>query len=178
MRFPEISLREGGGFTGRAFTFEIQHRFTKSTIPGIDQLDMDCRHLSHLEQSAYLPGPRRESFGERFCKRNQKYFAHAMEADSWSWFKHIRTSENTGNLPPAEIPSQIDDFCETGVDLTAISLHFFVLACILHPDAVERAREELDDVVARSPLSNLHHLPEMPYFRGFVKEVILWRPIL
>ena len=85
------------------------------------------------------------------------------------------TSENTGNLSPAEIRSLTGVLFETGMDSTATSLHCFVLAWILHP---ERARKELDVVVGRSLLPNLHDLPTMPYIKGFVKEVLGWRPVL
>ncbi|KAJ6131842.1 hypothetical protein N7471_007057 [Penicillium samsonianum] len=121
-------------------------------------------------------------FGDKFHERTQKWFqkntAHAIDADSWSWTKLVMTSENTGNLTVTEIRSLIGVLFEAGVDSTATSLHFFVLACILYPDAVERARTELDDVVGRSRLPTLDDLPEMPYVQGFVKEVLRWRPIL
>lgn len=123
-----------------------------------------------------------KKFGDRFYERTQKWFqrnsAHAMEVGSWSWTKHVMTCENTGNLTPAEIRSLIGVLFEAGVDSTATSLHYFVLACILHPNAVERARKELDNVVGRSRLPNLHDVTAMPYVKGFVKEVLRWRPIL
>ncbi len=121
-------------------------------------------------------------FGERFHERTQKWFqrnsAHAMDVDSWSWTRHAMTNENKGNLTPVEIRSLIGVLFEAGVDSTATSLHFFVLACIMYPEAADRARKELDGVVGRSRLPNLHDLSEMPYVKGFVKEVLRWRPIL
>ena len=121
-------------------------------------------------------------FGARFHSRTQHWFqrnsAYAMNAHSWSWTKHIMTGENTGDLTAAEIRSLIGVLFEAGVDSSATSLHYFVLACILHPDAVQRARKELDDVVGPSRLPTLRDLPQMPYVTAFVKEVLRWRPIL
>ena len=123
-----------------------------------------------------------KKFGDRFHERTQKWFqknsAHAMDADSWSWTKHVMTSESTGNLTPVEIRSLIGVLFEAGVDSTATSLQYFVLACMLYPKAVERARTELDHVVGRSRLPTLHDIPKMPYVKAFVKEVLRWRPIL
>ena len=121
-------------------------------------------------------------YGDRFHARTQKWFAkntkYAMEeTDRWSWTNHVMTDDIRGDLTPIEIQNLIGVLFEAGVDSNATVLHYFVVAYFLYPEAVARARRELDATVGSSRSPKRDDLATMPYMHGFVKEVLRWRPI-
>lgn len=66
---------------------------------------------------------------------------------------------------------------EAGSDTTSGILDFFVLACLMFPEAVRKAHHELDQVVGSEKLPSFDDLPNLPYVDAFVKEVMRWRPL-
>ncbi|KAJ5882381.1 uncharacterized protein N7529_001053 [Penicillium soppii] len=61
---------------------------------------------------------------------------------------------------------------------TQTSLWIFVLAALLHPDAVLVVQEELDSVIGQGRCPSFEDMPNLPHLNSFVKEVLRWRPIL
>ncbi|KZP01108.1 cytochrome P450 [Calocera viscosa TUFC12733] len=61
------------------------------------------------------------------------------------------------------------------IDTSACALLWFLYAMILHPEAANEARKQLDDVVGDRPprLSDKEMLPQI---EAIVKEVLRWRP--
>ncbi|KIP04732.1 hypothetical protein PHLGIDRAFT_75427 [Phlebiopsis gigantea 11061_1 CR5-6] len=59
----------------------------------------------------------------------------------------------------------------------ASSIRFFLLAMLLHPESMRRARQEIDTVVGRSRLPTFADEPNLPYISAMVKEVFRWRPV-
>ena len=53
----------------------------------------------------------------------------------------------------------------------------FLVACLLHPEAQKRARNEIDAVVGRERLPNLEDRPKLPFVDAMCKEVLRWRPV-
>ncbi|KAF9558962.1 cytochrome P450 [Agrocybe pediades] len=64
-----------------------------------------------------------------------------------------------------------------GMETTSGTLAFFILAAVLYPEVVAKAREELDEVVGRSRLPSFDDLPQLPYIQAVVKELLRWRPV-
>ena len=61
-------------------------------------------------------------------------------------------------------------------DTTQLSLNSMILGLIAFPDAVKKAHEELDRVVA-DRLPTFEDSPNLPYIRAMVKEVLRWRSV-
>lgn len=66
---------------------------------------------------------------------------------------------------------------EGGSDTTSGALLTFVLAAVLHPDAVAKAHEEIEQVIGseRSPVYT--DIETLPYCHAFMMEVMRWRPV-
>jgi cytochrome P450 len=61
--------------------------------------------------------------------------------------------------------------------MSASTLITFVLACVMFPDAVKKAQEELDRVVGPTRSPHFDDFPNLPYLDAFVKEVFRWRSV-
>ncbi|KAF7368136.1 Steroid 17-alpha-hydroxylase/17,20 lyase [Mycena sanguinolenta] len=59
---------------------------------------------------------------------------------------------------------------------TAISMHTFILACILYPEWIPRAQREIDTVVGEDRLPSFKDRPHLPYVEAIVRETLRWRP--
>lgn len=67
---------------------------------------------------------------------------------------------------------------EGGADTSAATLHAFVEAMVLFPEAQLGAREELDRVCGPDRLPTMDDAPQLPFIRAAVKEAIRWFPTL
>jgi cytochrome P450 len=54
----------------------------------------------------------------------------------------------------------------------------FLVACLLHPEAQKRARDEIDAVVGRDRLPTFEDRPKLPFVDAMCKEVLRWRPTM
>ncbi|KAK7016892.1 putative cytochrome P450 [Favolaschia claudopus] len=66
---------------------------------------------------------------------------------------------------------------EAGSDTTALYLKSLILALIAHPDAQQKAQEEIDRVVGDHRMPALEDLEEMPYIRAVILETHRFRPV-
>lgn len=64
---------------------------------------------------------------------------------------------------------------EAGSDATTTALNNVVLACLLYPDIVKGAHEELDRVVGNDRMPEFSDEPNLPYIRAVAKETLRWR---
>ncbi|EPQ28871.1 uncharacterized protein PFL1_03673 [Pseudozyma flocculosa PF-1] len=64
-----------------------------------------------------------------------------------------------------------------GSDTTASALSIFVMAVCRYPAVLARLHEELDRVVSRDRMPTFDDIPQMPYVRATVQEVLRWRPV-
>ena len=53
----------------------------------------------------------------------------------------------------------------------------FLIACMLHPKAQQRARDEIDASVGRDRLPTFEDRPKLPFVDAMCKEVMRWRPV-
>ncbi|KAH8992362.1 cytochrome P450 [Lactarius akahatsu] len=65
-----------------------------------------------------------------------------------------------------------------GADTTSITMRWWALAMIAHPEVQKRAHIELDTVVGRSRTPTFSDAPNLLYIQAIVKEVLRWRPAL
>ncbi|KAG6885270.1 hypothetical protein C0993_003857 [Termitomyces sp. T159_Od127] len=61
--------------------------------------------------------------------------------------------------------------------LTSAVMAWFVTAMAAYPEVQKRAHEELDAIVGRSRMPVFSDLPNLPYIRAIVKEVLRWHPV-
>ncbi|GFN18415.1 cytochrome P450 [Aspergillus tubingensis] len=66
---------------------------------------------------------------------------------------------------------------EAGSETTATTLNNWLLAMALNPAVVQRAQQELDQVVGRDRLPGWEDEPNLPYVRAIIKEALRWRPV-
>jgi len=66
---------------------------------------------------------------------------------------------------------------EAGSESTSSAINTWILACLLFPDTVKAAQEELDRVVGDDRLPEFSDEPNLPYVRAIAKETLRWRPI-
>ena len=52
-----------------------------------------------------------------------------------------------------------------------------LIACMVHPDAQQRARDEIDSVVGRERLPSFEDRPGLPFVDAMTKEALRWRPL-
>ncbi|KAF2280356.1 cytochrome P450 [Westerdykella ornata] len=64
---------------------------------------------------------------------------------------------------------------EAGSDATTTALNNVILACLLWPDIVKGAHEELDRVVGRDRMPDFSDETNLPYIRAMAKETLRWR---
>lgn len=84
--------------------------------------------------------------------------------------EHIPLSDRDFSYIPASLFG-------AGSDTTASTLCTAFLALVTHPEALQAAHTELDDVVGSERTPTFDDEKELPYVRALVKEVLRWRPV-
>ncbi|KAH9869055.1 hypothetical protein J1614_008132 [Plenodomus biglobosus] len=67
-------------------------------------------------------------------------------------------------------------FFEAGSETTASTLYAFVQAMLLHPSAQRTAQAEVDAICGPNRWPEVSDMPQLPYIRACVKEVLRWMP--
>ncbi|KAF7372763.1 Cytochrome P450 2B11 [Mycena sanguinolenta] len=60
--------------------------------------------------------------------------------------------------------------------VTTVSMHTFILACILYPEWIPRAQREIDAIVGEDRLPSFKDRSQLPYVDAIVRETLRWRP--
>lgn len=122
-----------------------------------------------------------KSLGDEYHQREATLFGDNMKkaesAQSWNWSKDMKRIKEAKRLSETELAYIIGVLYEAGSDTTAGTLGYFVLACVLHPDAMRKVQHEIDDVVGTERLPTFDDIPNLPYANAFLKEVMRWRPL-
>lgn len=64
-----------------------------------------------------------------------------------------------------------------GSDTTASTMCSAFLALVTHPETLDAAHKELDEVIGADRAPIFDDEPNLPYIRAFCKEVLRWRPV-
>jgi cytochrome P450 len=109
------------------------------------------------------------------------FYALAKEANESStndnFSRQIFELAEKYQLHTREISSISGNLFGAGSDTSASTLITFVLACVMFPDAVKKAQEELDRVVGSTRSPHFDDFPNLPYLDAFVKEIFRWRSV-
>ncbi|EPE33145.1 Cytochrome P450 [Glarea lozoyensis ATCC 20868] len=109
-----------------------------------------------------------------------KNYNSATSAPSWNWSKQIKSlveKDVNNHMSPMELAYDVGIIWEVSTDTTTIALEVFILAAVLHPHAVKKAREELIRVVGNDRLPSFTDKENLPYIHAFLQEVLRWRPV-
>ncbi|KAE8386044.1 cytochrome P450 [Aspergillus alliaceus] len=118
---------------------------------------------------------------KRLFKEQQTFFSanlkRALVRTHWSWSQNVINTKPARDCGLNELASVIGANYEAGSDTTAFVLEVFVLAGLLHKDAVSDAQAEVDALTGlRMP--EWKDLPSLPYVHAFASEVLRWRPVV
>ncbi|KAE8389473.1 cytochrome P450 [Aspergillus alliaceus] len=110
-------------------------------------------------------------------KMNGANISAAEKGASWNWVKHVRGLKGVETVSEHELVFVFGSIYQAGVDIMTSSLRLFLMACILHPEAVSAAQEELQRVLGNNRLPNFKDMDNLPFIDAFIKEVLRWRPL-
>lgn len=156
---------------------ELMSRLTEKMTPGKWMVDI-FPILNYLPRFM-APWKR---VGDELHERHEKLFVdnmtNAQNASSWNWSKVIMGLKDTSKFSTIELAYMIGVLYEAGSDTTAITLDDFIAACLLNPEAVNKAQEELDSVVGPDRLPDADDLAKLRYTNGFLLGSMRQRPIM
>ncbi|EYE92370.1 cytochrome P450 [Aspergillus ruber CBS 135680] len=102
----------------------------------------------------------------------------ALGVDCWNWCHEAMQKQDVVNeLPWENLCYALGDLYVAGVHTSKMVMEIFVLASILHPDAVKKAHEELDSVIGSERLPTFEDMDHLPYINAFILELLRWKPI-
>ena len=115
-----------------------------------------------------------------------------------AWWKPVRKALDNGTAAPSfvrdvllaeETKFRDDDeeamylatsIVAAGSDNVRMTMNVFVMAALCFPEAINRAREEIDSVCGTNAerLPTFDDMKDLPYTFATVKEVLRWRPVV
>ena len=119
--------------------------------------------------------PRAKLLFKRHVRLFAEYMDAALKTESWNWCKEALQLEASGEVDRVELSFILGSLYEAS-HTSVLVLEVFVLASVLHKDAVCLAQEELDKVVGSTRLPRFEDAPNLPYVNAFIREVMRWRP--
>ena len=110
------------------------------------------------------------------ARLNENNFVNALNTISWNWCKQSFLKD-TPSVSREELTFVLGEIFGAGSRTTAGALNVAILACVTYPDAMRHAQRELDMNIGSERLPNFDDLPNLPYTRSFIEEVLRWRPL-
>ena len=112
---------------------------------------------------------------DRHVQLFAKFMNAALETNSWNCCKEALKMDASGQVDRVELSFILGSLYEAS-HTSAVVLEVFVLASVLHQDAVFVAQKELDRVVGSNRLPTFDDMAHLPYVDAFIREVMRWRP--
>ncbi|KAJ6458514.1 cytochrome P450 [Mycena sanguinolenta] len=120
-----------------------------------------------------IPGPmpwrtRAQAFRKREEVLYDKLVTRAIsgEASGMNTWAAAFASEDK---PEGDQRRLMNQFAGAAIETTAVSMHTFILACILHPEWIPRAQREIDAIVGEDRLPSFKERPRLPYVEAIVR---------
>ncbi|GKZ36944.1 hypothetical protein AbraIFM66950_008209 [Aspergillus brasiliensis] len=119
-------------------------------------------------------------YGEQIHDETVKLFRAktnaALKKGGWNWVTH--TKNNAEQMDEHEFLYVIGVLYQAGVHVSVAALRHFLVACQLHPSAVDTAQQEINSVLGPTQnMPGLDDLARLPYTSAFFREVMRWRPL-
>ena len=105
----------------------------------------------------------------------RKAMARGDAADCWE--KMYLDNQDQYKLTEDEGAYVVGTLFEAGAGTTAAAMMSFLLAMIKFPEVLKKLQAQIDEVVGTSRLPTFEDMPQLPYVRAVVKEVLRWRPV-
>lgn len=87
----------------------------------------------------------------------------------------VRNKLEKNPMPDVTAAFAAGALIEAGSDATTTALNNVILACLLWPEIVQGAHEELDRVVGQDRMPEFSDEFKLPYIRAMAKETLRWR---
>ena len=147
--------------------------------------------VDFFPQLASLPGV------SSFLRRQYREVGQTHYNAFFSWWEPVKRAIANGKAPPSFVRDVLlnQDTKYTGTDEQAMylaisilsagsdnprtAMNVFVMAALCYPEALRKAREEIDTVCGYATrLPGMDDMTSMPYLCALVKEVVRWRPTI
>ncbi|KAL4861559.1 cytochrome P450 [Aspergillus spectabilis] len=93
------------------------------------------------------------------------------------FLKSFLESPDIDNFTESERRVLFSEILAAGSETTAITLQYFLKACLLYPDCIKHAQEELDRVVGPDRLPGWEDRENLPYIKAIVSEIHRWASV-
>lgn len=103
--------------------------------------------------------------------KSRNYWNWSGEADSQ------KNKEYQSKLTWEEMCYSIGELYVAGIHTTKMVLELFVTICLQNPDAVKKAKVELDSVIGPKRLPSFGDIGNLPYTNAFISELLRRQPI-
>jgi len=70
----------------------------------------------------------------------------------------------------------VTNFAGAAIETTATALQSFIFACCAYPEWISEAQKELDNVVGKERLPDIHDRSSLPFIEAVVRETLRWNP--
>jgi len=171
---------------------DLPQEFCDSLLKTVDEAFalLGSANLSdYLWWLQYVPGPQGAGFQKEVKRVSDKRMSLSLEivrrhqqtfdSENLRDFVDIliKAAEEEPALTEVIITNIMADLLFGGIDTTANSLAWFLIAMVQYPDIQAKAHEELDRVVGRDRLPRSSDADNLPYFDAVLKEVMRWKPV-
>ncbi|KAJ3882853.1 cytochrome P450 [Lentinula edodes] len=157
----------------------IAHRFTNALYPGSYLVDV-LPILDYLPATIAKWKMNAQKDFSRISAIFETYFDDAMRNDQHRSSLCVSLTEDqvAEGLSDVEKAWVAGSLSVAALETTSTTLMLFLYAMVLHPNVQQHAQHELDRVVGRSRNPTFADMPELPYLRAIVKEVLRWQPAI
>lgn len=114
-------------------------------------------------------------FDTAFYVRNME---KGLESNSWNFAKQLAGSKEARDMDRVELAWELGIISIAAMETTSCSLNMFIMAAIKHPEIMNIAQKELDNVVGRRRLPTIEDRDNLPYLNALINELLRWRPII
>ncbi|KAB8254488.1 cytochrome P450 [Aspergillus pseudonomiae] len=155
----------------------------------IEEIFSELLSINLLFDSIPLIGPYlnwlvgREKAGRRSADRLRAIYSEYVNSATnnggqLSWAQKMIQETSKGLKGRERVYLESFEMHSAAVLTTRSSLWTFVLATLLHPEAVSVVQDELDTVIGAGRYPSFEDIPRLPYLNSFIKELLRWRPIV
>ncbi|KAF7790546.1 hypothetical protein EIP86_001502 [Pleurotus ostreatoroseus] len=159
---------------------DISHRVSTACLPGKYMVDI-------LPFMMHLPGwmARWKISGQTSFAKDTKLLVGLLNdvikdmqsTTAVPCFATTLLNDNTSGLTPEAIAWLAGIMFIAGAETTAATLTAFMLAMVLHPEAIRSAQAQIDAVVGHDRLPTVNDRDNLPYIAAVVREVLRWSPV-
>lgn len=161
----------------------MNDNFSQACLPGKWMVDV-LPFLKYLPD--WLPGTGFKQIAKEYKAVNEALVEVPFDLVKQRMARGSQPPSFVSNLLDATGSSVKDDYdikwtaasmYAGGSDTISITLRWFFLAMLLHPEIQKKAQEEIDRVVGDSRLPTHEDRKTLPYVTAIVDETLRWEPV-